>query len=539
MALVPTPGFPANPFPCDGTGNLSQTGFFACYGLTIYTHNAATGFQNHLGRLQARVIVAHPATVEASVIGVVEDAPFVEISTVNGNPVMGIEPTLTVDGRLLVFQGFPGDILVYSYNQTPENPNTWSEPRGITDMFYFDRDQPLVSSTLSGLYPFARAPLRSADGQPLPPGTPYRGNYPWISQEGAEIIHAALVAGLEGRDRSRRGGISIIGRWTQGALKHIDGPINPNREARTALISTRLFTSSPGSIPGNWTPYRDSDNPVPYLTGRPMYPIFSSVGAVENMANPGETPAPQSPAFYGEVALDDFQDGKYVLFLHMNEMISSDFAVDPTRTADTSGRFNTGLLEGAAFPQEFSGFDGNIGVGGQAILFTHGARVRVPASSSLDEARDGLTVQLFVNPLVNLAQDAADRPIFLANKPGAWSLTLEEDRRLQASVTINGTTVRSGPIGAALPLGQWTHVAFTFGPSGALRIYLGGTPVGGIVIGSARIDTSAQDLIIGPGGQTPLPDFLPPSQAVVILDEVAVSRVERSPAEIARAAYHQ
>jgi len=539
MALVPTPGFDPNPFRCDSTGTASSNGSFECYKLTIYTHTADDNFQNHLGKLRATVVVADPRTPNATPRSVTQETPFEEIQTVNGNPVLGIEPTLTPDGRLLIFHGNPGDILKYTWNPTPEDPRQWREPRSLTDMYPVDRDQLVAGVPFADRYPIARAALKSADGQPLPAGSAYRGAYPWISQEGAELFHTATQAGLDGRDRGRRGGISVIGRWTSHALRHIDGPINPNRNARTELISTRLFTSSPGADPGNWTPFRDPSGPIPYLKGRPVYPIFSAVGAVENVNVPGAIPEAQSPGFYGEVSLEDTVEGNYVLSLHMNELISSQFEIDPTRTPDTSGRFNTGLLEGAQFPQEFNGTDGNIGVGGQAVIFSHSARVRVPYSPSLDETRQDLTVQLFVNRLMDMNQDAADRPLYLVNKAGSWGLTLEEDGRIEVSVFVNGHEILSGPVGPPLALGQWTHVAFTYaGALGRLKIYVGGSLAETVSTESGQIAASNQDLVIGPGSQTPKPDFLTAGQPVVLIDEVAVSRVERTAAEIARAAYH-
>jgi hypothetical protein len=210
-----------------------------------------------------------------------------------------------------------------------------------------------------------------------------------------------------------------------------------------------------------------------------------------------------------DIAFDDHEDQDYVLALRMNESITNQGEYDTAHTPDTSGNFNTGIIEGARFPIEHDGTDALQGVVGQALYFAEGDRVRVANSTSLAEPRSKLSVELWVKRLVNLDQDADNRFRLLLNKPGAWNLILEEDGSVQATVRVNGQDRRSGGVGPACAIGEWTHVAFTYdGDTGELRVSLRGQYAGGQTFGAGMIDDSSQDLIVGNGGQTSAAPFI-------------------------------
>jgi len=249
-------------------------------------------------------------------------------------------------------------------------------------------------------------------------------------------------------------------------------------------VNVRLFFSSPGAVPFFWSPWPDQNHPLPYTARRPIYPLFGS-----------------NTSDYGEVAFDDHEDGEYLLVLHMNELIEKDFKADATRTADTSGHHNTARLDGARFPQEQEQKDHNIGVaGGQAIHFPVRGGLRVASSSSLEQPRTALSLELWVKPLVDLNQDGGNRFQFLAFRAGAWTLILEEDRRIQATVVAAGKgDRRSGSLGPALPIGRWSHVGFSYdGRSGRLTTHIDGKQVGDRSFGAGDINRSSSELEFGP-----------------------------------------
>lgn len=525
LALVPAPGRLDNPYRSEPDGTPRPGGPCETYDLLLYTQRYRAG-DDRLGALRARVVVREPRTRRAAVERAELLGAFEELRTTQGQPLRGIEPTLTFDGHLLVWQGHPRndgqiDVLMYSYNQTPGAAGGWSPPRSISDLYHRDRAAVVAGLPLHERAPLAKRPLRAQDGRTFGPGELYRGAYPWISHDGTELFHAATVAGVDGRDRARRGGLSVIGRWTGWTLRHLDGPLNPDREAPLPG-RVRLFFSSPGAAPGFWRPFPDvPDVPLPYTAGRPVYPLFGS-----------------NTTDYGEVSFEDHEDGDYVLVLRMNELVTKEATLDPTRTPDTSGRLNTGLLEGARFPQEHERVDENRGVVGQALYFPSTGGVRVRASTSLGEAREALTVDLWVKRLVDLDRDGENRYLLLAHRAGAFDLVLEEDGRVQASVVSGGAARRSGPVGPALPVGAWTHVAFTYeAASGRLRVFVGGRLQHEVAFGPGSVDATGADLLLGPAGLRPRAPFVGAGEALVMLDEVKVSRVARRPDEVAASAF--
>ncbi|MCO5168540.1 MAG: hypothetical protein M9894_19545 [Planctomycetes bacterium] len=519
LALVPWPGVAENPYRSDAAGAPAPGGAFETYDLLVVTQRYAPR-DDRLGRLRYRVVVAAPRTADARVERVTRLTGFEPLSTTAGGPLRGIEPTVTFDGHLLVWQGHPAndariDTIVYSYNQTPGAAAGWSPPRSLADMHEVDRATVVAGVRFDERFPLAERPLRASDGEPFRRGDLYVGAYPWISHDGSELVHTATIAG-QGDTRARRGGLSVIGRLTGWALRHVDGPLNPDREA-----SVRLFTSSPGLTPGLWTPFRDAPRRLPYGAGRPVYPLFSS-----------------NTHAYGELDLSDAGDGEYVLALRMNEAVTRQGTLDPRRTPDTSGHARAGRLEGgAAFPQELTGRDASEGLVGQSIYFPDAGLVRVPGAPALSP-REALTVSVWVRRLVDLDQDGENRYRLLVHQPGAWHLILEEDGRVHATVRVGGQERRSGAVGPALALDRWTHVAFTYAaPDGRLRVFVDGAPAFTRAFGPGAIDASTADLLVGPGGQTPPAPFVPAGRPVVQLDELLVSRVARTDREVADAAY--
>jgi len=514
FAVVPAPGFAENPFRSDRDGRPNPGGGFETYEMVLFTQWYESPDGAHHGLRRARVVVRDPRTGDAAIERAEMLSPFEPLRATDGSLLRGIEPTLTFDGRLLFWHD--GDKLRYSFNPAGPVAAGWSPSRPIADMYHVDRDTPVAGIPFRERFPIAAEPLRDATGVAYGRGEQIRGAYPWISHDGTELFYQATAH----NDGATRASTSVIGRLTGYAARHVDGPANPDRRT-----FSRLFISSPGLAPGFWTPHRDApgDPPLPYTASRPVYPIFGS-----------------NSADYYEVGLDDFADRDHVLVHRMNELVTRGerAELDAARTPDTSGNFNTGELRGARFPQEVFGDDRNRGAVGQSIYFGEDDSVRVRPSASLNQTESALTVQLFVRRTVNLDQDGENRYRVILNRPGAYDLILEESGHVHATVHAGGDARRSGFVGPPIPLNEWTSVAFTYdAATGRLRTYVGGRLGSDRTFGPAPIDRVNGELIIGPAGQIPRAPFVPGNEPIVAIDELKISRVVRSPEEIARDAF--
>ncbi|MEZ0230498.1 MAG: cytochrome c peroxidase, partial [Planctomycetota bacterium] len=524
LGLFPAPGSPlVNPFRSNGDGAQDPNGAFECYEvMVVTTYYATPGAKDETGQRRLRIVVREPKTKNARI----EKAEFLEsfkrYTTVSGQPVNGIEPTVSFDGRLIVYQGHPKnngeiDILMYTWNANPGTTTGWSTPRSIADMYHVDRDTMVAGIKFSERYPMAAQPLRTPDGATFAKSSLFHGAYPWLTHDGTELFFCAALAGVDGVDRARRGASSVIGRWTGYMLRHIDGPVNIDREK-----SVRFSVQGPGAAPSFWHPFPESKGvPFPYTAARPVFPVVGS-----------------STDDYNCLDFEDHEDKDYVLALRMNESITIDGKYDPSRTPDTSGNFNIGILEGARSPIEYDGQDGLRGVVGQAIHFAESDKVRVKSSASLNDARKKLTVEMWVKRTIDLNQDGDNRFRFLANRPGAWTVILEETGQVQVGVTVGKQDRRSGAPGPALAMNDWSHFAFTYdAASGVMKNYVNGELVGTQTFPPGDIDSTTADLLIGNAGQTSPAPFVGARDAIFLIDDLRVSRVVRSEEEIARAAY--
>jgi cytochrome c peroxidase len=520
LAIVPDPDFaPRTPFSSTADCTADEGGAFSCYRMVLFTQDYLNGSPMQLRRLA--VVVAEPETELARIerFFFVDDG-YRSIATVSGSEVTGIEPTVTADGRLLVYQ--EGDQLRYVYNDEPCAYEGWSEPRPLVDLHYRDHTTLVDGARMDRRYPLAREPLRDARGNPLPPGHQIRGAYPWISLSGESLVFTAT----ESEDGATRAGLSVVSPLTGYAVRHIDGPLNPNRR------SLRLFHSSPGETASLWPPYPGvRQKALPMSPLRPVLPLFGS-----NTSN------------YGEVSFQSFADPDAILHLGMNELIDAGGNVVPTETPDVSGSFLTGTLTGARFPVEQTGNDESFaGANGQAVYFPVNAAVTVPARNAasgnpgLDAVRDALSVELFVKPLVDLDGDEENRYQLLLNRPGQVDLVLEENRQVQASfVLADGTRLRSGFVGPELPLAEWSHVVASWdGGTGRFRVFVDGETVFDAQEPPSPLARPGSDLIVGPGGQQPAAPRFEPPHAIMMLDEVRIAKRALSPWEVAGHAYRE
>lgn len=526
-AIVPALGVQQNPFASDASGEAEDGGDHLTYDLLVYE-----GAGSQIAVRDARVVIADPHTDAAEVV----QFELGESRPLSG-PLVGSAPTLTVDGGLMIFQGHPDndgrtDTLVYSRRIGDDPAAGWTAPRSITQL-YDERDEMVDGVSIAERYPIAAQRLRVPDGRMFPSGFLYFGQYPWIARDGSELFHTATLAGPEENGvRGRHGAMSVIGRATGYAIRHIDGPLNPSREGLADAVTLRRFQTSPGQAPGFWTPFAASGRSIPLDRDGLVMPVFGTVSDGEQLIGS-----------YNEVSFAAFADRDYLLYLAMNESLApvstGEVFYDATQTPDISGGYAMGRLEnGARFAVEQFGADSdeNTGAFGRAIYFSERGQVRLPASAELNGDDAVLTVQAWVQRLENLATDSNDRARWLVQWPGVAELVLHEDGRIESTVFAGGQPQRSGAVGPALALDTWTHVAFTWhGPSGTLRTFIDGQERGEIAFAPARTGAATGELLLGPAGRGE-GLVAPEGTAVVALDEVAISRVVRSDEEIARAA---
>lgn len=482
----------------------------------------------------------------------------------------------------------------YSWNPNPGAAAGWSHPRSIVDFHYVEGDvggphyAPTAVGVIQGttkflkdLYGLARFPIRDPNGTKYAYGAKVEGPYPWLDRDGGFFVaqHTLTVdanpTGQVPQAVATRAGMFVCGDITQGYLKHIDHvglnatraggamewpivPVYPIPHPTQYRNSNRLVMTSTGLKPGLWEPFQGLSVPVPSVESSlriPVLPIFS----LQN-------------DMYGEVRFEEC-DGEYVLYLACNESfrrIASQgidvFEVDPTVTPDTSGQLGRGeasLNPGAAFPQEVYG--GNaavrsltgtpslpghecVGFKGQALMFASGGSVTATMQGALS---DQVSVQAFAKRITSASNGVA---LNLVEQPGRFRLRITNTGAFEATVQVASlgapvtlvatslatTTASNDPFDITA---NWRHAAFTFDgatSSGGseLRLYVDGhvaaitsmpTP-SVLATGTGSLST----VIVGPrisGGST----F--PKDAVIVIDEVAISRIVRTERELRRDAY--
>jgi hypothetical protein len=287
----------------------------------------------------------------------------------------------------------------------------------------------------------------------------------------------------------------VIGYPTNWALAHIDGAVNPSTEDEV-----RLFFSSPG-------PRTFSE--IPVTEGMDVWPFFGS-----NTSN------------YTELVFDDGLDGRYAAVWHMNELVTANGELDRGRTGDTSGFFNTGTLAGgAAFPAR------NNGANGKAVeLNGAGARVEVPNAASQSPVNQ-LTVEMSLRPDAPVDCDGGNNYRYIFGKgdfaTGAYSLVIEDDMSFQARVLAGGEQ-RSLRSMATIPVGSWSHVAFTYdAASGRMSFFIDGVETSTETFSSGTLGGSRDPIRIGGPGDAPACPPTGHGSFRGAIDEVKISNVVR------------
>ncbi len=172
---------------------------------------------------------------------------------------------------------------------------------------------------------------------------------------------------------------------------------------------------------------------------------------------------------------------------------------------DVSGHGNEGMLIGTGDSAGYAGrsrsFNGN------------GDWIKVSEASTLDITGD-ITMALWMYLSADPNCDVNNNWRVLMSKYsssgssfGPYFVILEENRIPSWSVTVNGAPQRFFPTSGAVPVGIWTHVAFTrVASTGVMSYYVNGAlvqPSTGLASGS--MDTSTGELRMGGGYVTGCP----------------------------------
>jgi len=484
------------PYPCDDAGNPDMNGAYSCYDFWILDSNAFADQYNGLRRRPLKVWVAEPSTETAHYHKHVWTGGYEPVRGNGDVDLRGIEATVTRDGKLLAWQGHPDndgkiDTLMYATHTEPCGGSGWDGPYSISHM----HNDPKVVGT----YALGERQLRAGDGVPFGDGQIVRGGYPWLFPEGDALIFAATVMPCQGQENPpgcgpRRNTLSVIGYPTNWGVGPIDGGLNPTNNDQV-----RLFFSSPGAT---------MFDEIPLTGGTDVWPMFGS-----NTAN------------YADVVFDDALDGQYAGVWHMNESVNTAGELQFNRTPDTSGYFNTAVVNGASFPPA------NNGLFGKALVFD-GTNdwLEVPHNDSLNPV-NGLSIEMWVHPAAPVNCDGNNNFRALLGKgpvgQGAYSLVLEQGERIQARVLAGGEQRSVGSV-EGLPVGKWSHVGLSYdGATGAMRLFFDGKLVGEADYPPATLDGTADNLLIGgPGGDR---GTCPNGNGVFqgAIDELRVSRVVR------------
>lgn len=482
------------PYRCDDAGSPNASGPYDCYDVWLLDSDALTPPNEGGGYMRRRHLtlwVANAGTASARIHKYDLSAALQQLSTT----IRGIEPTVTRDGKLLVWQGHPDndgkiDTLMYSVNQNACAASGWSAPKSIS---YMATDPAVV-----GTYRLAERALRSADGQQFNPGDLVRGAYPWLMPNGDAIIFMASNMPCRGVEDPpgcgpRRNSFSVIGYPTNWGVAVVDGGVNPHTDD-----VVRLFFSSPGP---------DTFSQVPVTQGLDVWPVFGS-----NTSN------------YAELVFDDGLDGNYAGFWHFNENVNKNGELDLSHTPDVSGYFNTGTMRGG-----LSVATSNNGVLGRAVTFDGvDDRIEVPHSITLNP-NNGITISFWIHPTEDPDCDGNNNYRLLLAKgnidTGTYTVVFEENRALQVRFNVDGT--QHPVIAPPLALNQWTHVSCEYdGPSGEAGCWYDDARVTTTQLPAGTLTGSTAPLTIGaPGARAACPNGDGAFKGM--LDELAISRFAR------------
>lgn len=492
------------PYPCDDAGNPGA-GPFACYDLFVIDSDALSNPKD-LRRRTLKLWLQNPGTPEAAYYKHTWIGGMEPVLSAGNVQMRGIEPTVTRDGKLLVWQGHPAndgqiDILMYATNPNPCSNVGWDGPHNLSHMY--------VDPGVLGKYPLAERQLRAADGAAFADGALVHGAYPWLFPDGDALSFTATPMPCMSPENPpgcgpRRNTLSVIGYPTNWGIAPIDGGLNP-----TTNDQVRLFFSSPG---------RDYPQ-LPLTGGLDVWPMFGS-----NTAN------------HADVVFDDGLDGNYAGVWHFSESVDLAGNLDPGRTPDSGGQFNTGVVHGAALPSANNGIFGKaLELDGQTMW------VEVPHTDSLTPT-SAFSAELWVRLAGPVDCDANNNYRLIAAQggiAGPFAIVVEDPNTVLVRVHAGGVERDVRGLDRPLPVGAWAHIGTSYdGATGQLRLHIDGELAGAHDGPPAPLDPTAAPLTIGgPGGPTPA---CPPGHGSFhgTIDELKLSRTLRDLTFVPRPGNH-
>ncbi|MEO1482558.1 MAG: cytochrome c peroxidase [Myxococcota bacterium] len=565
--MAPDHDYEVNPYYSTAQGMaVNGTSNFKTYRVLLYASDVAcpqppvypgcdseNPTRERIGFVKGHIVVEDPDGSSPEVIRAQLDSDFVTLYSGN-SPITGIEPTLTEDGRLLIFhEREPAALVYYSFNpQSGENTvdatgtrsNGWEPPRPLRDIhnrvgdLVPQPDPSLPRRRFEHIYPVARFPMRFPDGGVFDVRT---GAYPWVDLDGEDVFFTTTEA-----RGNLRGGTSVIGASTGGMLRHIDGGINKDRD-----YTRRFVVSSFGTIPGPWAP-PDLDESLPHSRKKRTYGLihqktaeYFETSAEEFIAGDYDVVLPMNPAIKGPTVLFNTgnpNENRRALQYHVGP--GTDPGGNPYlgMAQDISGKYHAAyLVSGVQFSSEYFGcvtgspcpaLYNEDRFSGSAAYFEPGGRIRIPNRSLYPSGADARSLledgnSLTVSFAIRLGTGGEET--FIVNKPFVFDIRLEADRELAFGVFTDGVRRLTSDLCSPLVLNTWEHVALTYdAETGEIQCFRDGLPSG-----------SPRTIVSGPIGTSTNPVVLGPTTAQttrLALDQFALSAKVRTDDEIARQA---
>ena len=574
LAVYPIDLEQGNPFPSNSNGQFSSNGEFLTY--AMYGISAATKAPNGKSRYRLKpgtddtemkhflvkypltVVVEKPYTPEAKVKTVKVGVGNGLLNT-KGGFLYGYEPSVTLDGRLIVFSGNPrpssldgnGGHIQYSYRMGSSQFYKHTPTRNIAKI-YFDHgpgrrggERKINGVPFSEHYPIAKKRLKTFDGKSVPWNSWIKGGYPWVSLTGSEVFYQS-ISGFHG---AARFGAAIVGQRTHYTIQLMDGQVNQSRgnptddfnlftstdegkaleDAYKNLITKNQRESSgkgyqqvlyaPVAQNGtSWSPFVNT----PMEKKFPMSPFSESYSFFLTGGRYFEFPFPefprdllvhmsmQEPLVYDFKAIRERINGTSELSTNEYRAIAAKYS--NYKVADHSGHFQTGTLRhGAYYPFEFyrvkkawnqanpSLRDFNDGAIGNSLIFRPNGLMTFPLKKeNVDRIKKNKAYTLSFWMRKNRVQSTGS----IINIPGLfllWWNSNKIDMRIATSKNTSETSRAIIPV--SIRNNQWAHFAISMGPNGIGAVYIDGKPVHSINEGGNYFSNvnNAIQVRVGPG----------------------------------------
>jgi cytochrome c peroxidase len=251
MTLYPDPDYHENPYRSDRLGRSDDRGEYLTYrfGAVLAASKVlredgrstvSTSYVQFLTHTDGYVTVKTTGRSPEIIAG--EMRPVVPMRDENGLLFAGHEASVTLDGRLLTYDGQPtitrdgksykltgyNNFLMYTYRTNLKDPQGFKKPRSISDMYFVDGpgrgslETRIDNIPFSVHYPLAKYPIRDDLGHQFQADQPVSGSYPWISLDGADVVYSSIFS----YSGNQRRGTALVGARTRGQIRYVDSGMN-------------------------------------------------------------------------------------------------------------------------------------------------------------------------------------------------------------------------------------------------------------------------------------------------------------------------